>query len=103
MCGVVWATLLWEAYLHVYAGFSSKDYIMSNQAIKAPGFFSSIKHAVNGAAHATHRGTKLVASSFETAELMLIPLQAEAITDALEALQGKTLEQFRQDKADLLG
>ena len=76
---------------------------MSTQATKAPGFFSSIKHAVGGAAHATHRGTKLVASSFETAELMLIPLQAEAITDALEALQGKTLEQFRQDKMDLLG
>ena len=100
---MVKASLLWEAYLHVCAGFSSKDYIMSNQATKAPGFFSSIKHAVGGAAHATHRGTKLVASSFETAELMLIPLQAEAITDAMEALQGKTLEQFRQDKMDLLG
>ena len=70
---------------------------------KAPGFFSSIKHAVGGAAHATHRGTKLVASSFETAELMLIPLQAEAITDALEALQGTSLEEFRKQKADLLG
>jgi hypothetical protein len=70
---------------------------------KAPGFFSSIKHAVGGAAHATHRGTKLVASSFETAELMLIPLQAEAITDALEALQGTSLEDFRKQKADLLG
>ena len=95
----------------MYAGFSSKDYIMATAktntnataTAKAPGFFSSLKHAVHGAAHATHRGTKLVASSFETAELMLIPLQAEAITDALEALQGKTLEQFRQDKADLLG
>ena len=103
MCEVVKATLLWEAYLHVYAGFSSKDYIMSNQATKAPGFFSSIKHAVGGAAHATHRGTKLVASSFETAELMLIPLQAEAITDALEALQGTSFEEFRKQKADLLG
>ena len=70
---------------------------------KEPGFFSSLKHAVHGAAHATHRGTRLVSSSFETAELMLIPLQAEAITDAIEALNGKTLDQFRQDKADLLG
>ena len=70
---------------------------------KAPGFFSSLKHAVHGTAHATHRATKLVASSFETAELMLIPLQAEAITDALSALEGKTLDQFRKEKADLLG
>jgi predicted DNA-binding protein with PD1-like motif len=75
----------------------------ASQQDKAPGFFSSLKHAVHGAAHATHRGTRLVSSSFETAELMLIPLQAEAITDALEALNGTSLEDFRRQKADLLG
>ena len=68
-----------------------------------PGFFSSIKHATSGAAHATHRGTRLLAATFETAELMLIPLQAEAITDALEALDGMSLDDFRTQKANLLG
>ncbi len=121
---LVKATLLWEAYLHVYAGFSSKDYIMATSktapaTATAPAkkvgwfglLFGQAKELVPAAGNTAVTSLKLVNSGLNTALNHTLGMELDSLEDLADNIssyqaslqaRGLTHEQVLDMKNGLL-